>query len=222
MKINKISAQQLAAQKGERQLFENIGFELSSGQCLLLQGPNGSGKTTLLHMLAGAEKIETGKLEIIMAASPEPRIDGVFGISHFISHQNSLKANLTVYENLKFWTEFLGGEISKLDQALSTVGLAPMPHILAARLSAGQKKRLMLAKLLTISHPLWLLDEPSVSLDAEGQKLLTILMQNHLKAGGILIASSHIPLGVEFDQILSLDGGKYLFNDDYLLEEQNL
>lgn len=223
MKINRINIQNLSAQKGERLLFEDIGFELKARQCLLLKGPNGSGKTTLLHMLAGADQPRSGDIDIYTISSgDQPRLDGVIGISHFITHQDGLKKSLTVLENLTFWTEYMGGDKDRIDTALATVGLEPMPHILAARLSAGQKKRLMLARLLTISHPLWLLDEPSVSLDDDGQKLLTKLMQEHISAGGILIASTHLPLGIEFDQTLNLTGGRYMFNDDYLLEEENI
>ncbi|PCI84642.1 MAG: heme ABC exporter ATP-binding protein CcmA [Hyphomicrobiales bacterium] len=223
MKINRIIIQNLSAQKGERLLFEDIGFTLKTGQSLLLKGPNGSGKTTLLHILAGADQPKGGDVNIYTISSGEtPRHDGVIGISHFITHQDALKKSLTVRENLTFWTEYMGGDKTRIDSALRTVGLEPMPHILAARLSAGQKKRLMLARLLTISHPLWLLDEPSVSLDDDGQKLLTKLMQEHISAGGILIAASHLPLGIEFNHTLTLTGGRYMFNDDYLLDEENI
>lgn len=219
MKIDRLTIKNLAAQKGERLLFENIEFELSGGQSLLLKGPNGSGKTTLLHLLAGAEQADNGQINVYTAKSgKQPRHDGVIGISHFITHQDALKKNLTVYENLSFWTDYMGGDTHRIDSALRTVGLEPMPHILAARLSAGQKKRLMLARLLTVSHPLWLLDEPSVALDDDGQQLLAKLMQEHVSAGGIVIASTHLPLGIEFDQTLTLTGGRYMFNDDYLLK----
>ncbi len=218
MKISHLKIDNLSAQKGERLLFENIGFELKPKQSLLLKGANGSGKTTMLHLLAGAETAKTGTIEIF-TDNTIARADGVIGISHFITHQDALKKNLTVLENLTFWTQYLKGDTSKINSALRTVGLEPMPHILAARLSAGQKKRLMLARLLTISRPLWLLDEPSVALDDDGQKLLMKLMQEHVNAGGIVIASSHLPLGIEFTQTLKLTGGRYMFNDDYLLEE---
>lgn len=222
MKIDNIKIENLSAQKGERLLFEDINFELKRGQSLLLKGPNGSGKTTLLQLLAGADQAKSGKINIFTALDGDkPRQDGVIGVSHFITHQDALKKNLTVIENLAFWTDYMGGDKAHIDSALNTVGLAPMPHILAARLSAGQKKRLMLARLLTVSHPLWLLDEPSVSLDDDGQKLLTKLMQEHINAGGILIASTHLPLGIDFDQTLNLTGGRYMFNDDYLLEAEN-
>lgn len=220
MKIDNIKISNLSAQKGERLLFENINFELTNGQALLLKGPNGSGKTTLLRLLAGADKIENGKIKVYMASGKgRSRHDGVIGVSHFITHQDGLKRNLTVHENLSFWTSYMGGDSGRIDNALRTVGLEPMPHILASRLSAGQKKRLMLARLLTISHPLWLLDEPSVSLDDDGQKLLNKLMQEHIEAGGIVIASTHLPLGIDFNQTLNLTGGRYMFNDDYLSED---
>lgn len=219
MKIERIIIQKLSAQKGERLLFEDIGFELKAGESLLLKGPNGSGKTTLLQLLAGADNAQTGSIDIYTAAGGKtPRADGVLGISHFVTHQDALKKNLTVKENLIFWTQYMGGDVSRVDSALRTVGLEPMPHILSVRLSAGQKKRLMLARLLTVSHPLWLLDEPSVALDDDGQKLLARLMKEHIEAGGILIASTHLPLGVEFTKILKLDGGRYMFNDDYIMQ----
>lgn len=220
MKIDRLKTKNLSAQKGERLLFENIEFELNAGQSMLLTGPNGSGKTTLLHLLSGAEKARSGNIDVFMAANPkQPRGDGVIGISHFITHQDALKKNLTVYENLRFWTDYMNGDSGRIDNALTTVGLDPMPHILAARLSAGQKKRLMLARLLTVSRPLWLLDEPSVSLDSEGQELLIKLMQEHISAGGIVIASSHIPLGIDATYVLELDGGRYMFDDNFLAEE---
>lgn len=220
MKINRIKVQNLSAQKGERLLFEDINFELALGQSLLLKGPNGSGKTTLLRLLSGADKIEDGQIHVYTDASGDTaRPDGVLGISHFITHQDGLKKNLTVYENLSFWTAYMGGDKTRIDSALATVGLEPMPHILAGRLSAGQKKRLMLARLLTVSHPLWLLDEPSVSLDDDGQQLLAKLMQTHIEAGGIVMAATHLPLGIEFSQTLQLTGGRYVFDDEYLMQE---
>lgn len=223
MKIDRLKTKNLSAQKGERQLFANIEFELRTGQSMLLTGPNGSGKTTLLHLLSGSEQARSGQIDIFMAAKPkQPRGDGVIGISHFITHQDALKKNLTVYENLRFWTDYMHGDNSRIDTALITVGLEPMPHILAARLSAGQKKRLMLARLLTVSRPLWLLDEPSVSLDSEGQKLLVKLMHEHISAGGIIIASSHIPLGIDATYILDLDGGRYMFDDNYMMEDAGI
>lgn len=221
MKINHLIAKDLCAQKGERLLFEDIGFTVNAGEALLLKGPNGSGKTTLLHILAGAERPQKGSINFKLGANATVREDGVLGASHFITHQDSLKKNLTVLENLTFWTQYMGGDVSRIKNALQTVGLEPMPHILAVRLSAGQKKRLMLARLLTISHPLWLMDEPSVSLDDNGQALLVKLMQEHLSAGGILIASSHIDLGINFSQTLTLSGGRYTFNDDYLFDQNS-
>ncbi|NRA88175.1 MAG: ATP-binding cassette domain-containing protein, partial [Rhizobiales bacterium] len=123
MKINLLKVTNLSAQKGDRLLFEDIGFELKSGEALLLKGPNGSGKTTMLQLLAGADHIRTGKIRIFMGNAKTPRADGVIGVSHFISHQDALKKNLTVIENLTFWTEYLSGDVSHIKNALQTVGL---------------------------------------------------------------------------------------------------
>ncbi|GLR90160.1 heme ABC exporter ATP-binding protein CcmA [Bradyrhizobium iriomotense] len=179
--------------RGGREVFAGLDFAAASGEALAVVGRNGSGKTSLLRLIAGllvpaggTIALSGGDAELSLAEQ-----------CHYLGHRDALKPALSVAENLAFWADFLGGERFDGAKSLATVGLDHAAHLPAAFLSAGQRRRLSLARLLTIRRPVWLLDEPTTALDAAGLDMFCGLMREHLGRGGMIIAATHIPLGIE-------------------------
>ena len=191
----------LRVKRGERTVIRDLSLKLAAGEGLLLTGPNGAGKTTLVRAIAGLLTRESGSIRLDGSAEPEE----VGASCHLVGHANAIKPALTVRENVAFWADFLGGPAGATDAALAAFGLSDLDDLPAAFLSAGQKRRLGLARLLAAPRPLWLLDEPTVSLDAASTKLLAGLVEKHLAAGGMAIAATHIPLGIAAMRELHLE-----------------
>lgn len=183
---------ELAVMRGTRLIFSGLSFELQAGATLLLTGPNGVGKTTLLRTLAGFLPPMAGSITV----NGLGKEDTVSENCHFLGHLNGVKPSLTVAENLYFFTDFLGGEASSADSASELLGLSALSDIPAAYLSAGQKRRLGLARLLCAKRPVWLMDEPAVSLDKASHAVLARMAADHVASGGMLIASTHTDLGL--------------------------
>jgi len=182
----------LVVRRGGREVIGGLSFQLGDGEGLLLTGPNGAGKTTLIRAIAGLLRADGG----IVRLNGAEEADDVGPHCHLIGHKNGVKASMTVGENLRFWARYLGDGDGDVDPALSRLGLADIEDLPAGYLSAGQKRRLGLARLLVAKRPLWLLDEPTVSLDAASTEILATVVAGHVAGGGMAIAATHIPLGI--------------------------
>ncbi|HLO24003.1 MAG TPA: heme ABC exporter ATP-binding protein CcmA [Methyloceanibacter sp.] len=197
-----LAAHGIDCQRGGRLLFEDLSFNLAPGEGLLVTGPNGSGKTSLLRQIVGLLPLAGGTLGVTGA-----REDAVLPeLCHYVGHANAAKSSLTVAENLTFWADFLGQGRDHLPNALAAFGLRPLADFAAGLLSAGQKRKLALSRLFAAPRPIWLLDEPQVSLDAPSLKLLDGAIGAHLAQGGIAVVASHTPLKTKFAHKLTLGG----------------
>jgi heme exporter protein A len=202
----------LCVERGERRVIENLGFVLAGGETLKVTGPNGAGKSTLLRALAGLLPRGAGLVALEGAGEEE-----VAPQTHYLAHADGLKAQLTVAENLAFWADYLsaGDPAPNLPArdlsvaaALANVGLAHVAGAPVAILSAGQKRRVALARLMVAFRPLWLLDEPLTGLDASSREKFALAMRDHCALGGMIVAATHEPLG--FDETRELRLGKKL------------
>jgi heme exporter protein A len=193
----KLSGHDLACIRGGRRVFCRIGFSIAGGHALLLTGPNGAGKSSLLRIIAGLIRPAEGRLSL---EGGDPELS-VAEQSHYLGHVDPLKPALTVTENLAFWTRFLNGEreadeAALIERGLAAVDLTDLARLPAGYLSAGQRRRLSLARVLAVPRPIWLLDEPNTALDAASQERLQRVMISHLSGGGLIIAATHGPLGL--------------------------
>jgi heme exporter protein A len=190
----RLIAEELTGERGDDDVFSGISFDLSEGQSLIVTGPNGAGKSTLLRVIAGLLPAAKGSVRIEGGGEAWPTVGAA---SHYLGHQNAMKTALTVAENLRFWREFSGAPRLALDEALDMVGLGGIGHLPFGYLSTGQRRRAAIARLLVSHRPVWLLDEPTAGLDAASEAQFGALMNAHLSDGGIIIAATHVALGIE-------------------------
>jgi heme exporter protein A len=183
--------------RGGREVFSGLDFTASTGEALAVTGPNGAGKTSLLRQIAGLLAIPSGSIDLDGGDAELTLAEQ----AHYLGHRDALKPALSVMENLTFWRDFLGGEMSDARASLAAVGLGHAAQLPAIVLSAGQRRRLSIARLLSVRRPIWLLDEPTSALDAAGQAMFAALMQEHLARGGMIVAATHAPLGVASSEL---------------------
>jgi heme exporter protein A len=195
-----LTGDNLACSRGGREVFARLSFSLSGGEALLVTGRNGAGKSSLLRMIAGLVRMSAGRLDLSGAEHDATLPEQ----SHYLGHQDAVKPSLSVGENLRFWTEFLGAGRGAIEPALDAVDLASLAGLPAAYLSAGQRRRLSIARLIAVQRPIWLLDEPTSALDAPSQTRLAELMRGHLANGGMIVAAAHGPIGLERARELKL------------------
>jgi heme exporter protein A len=194
-----LKADGLACTRGGREVFRDLSFALAAGEGMVVTGRNGAGKSSLLRMIAGLIRISAGRLEFDGGASDMPLAEHC----HYLGHQDAMKPSLSVGENLRFWSAFLGADRA-VEPALDAVDLRPLADLPAAYLSAGQRRRLSIARLVAAPRPIWLLDEPTSALDVPSQKKLAELMRSHLSGGGMIVAAAHGPIGLERARELKL------------------
>lgn len=190
----RIEASDIAVERGGRIVLSNLSFALAEGECLLVTGPNGAGKSTLLRAIAGLLPLRRGRISFT------PTSDAILAEQvHYVGHADALKGTLTVAENLRFLAAVLGTGAAGLgiEAALAVSGLARLVDLPAAVLSAGQRRRVALARLLVARRPIWLLDEPTTALDASAQKLLGKILTAHRAEGGLIVAATHASLGID-------------------------
>jgi heme exporter protein A len=207
--IEAVRAERLSCRRGNRLVLSGLGFGVSAGRALILTGPNGAGKTTLLRTLAGFLAPAGGHFDFLGPdLAPLAEYERQEHL-HFIGHLNGVKARLSVIENVAFWQNFYGPErgeagVERAENALDAFGLLDLAEIPAAHLSAGQTRRLALARLIAVKRPLWLLDEPTSALDAASAKRLESIIAQHLSEGGIAVIATHAELGLPGAEILAL------------------
>jgi len=193
--------QDLVVLRGDRLVLAGVALSLRPGGALLLTGPNGAGKSTLLRVLAGLCPFEGGTVAWDGGdAFADPAAHA--GRVAYLGHQDALKPGLSLAENLRLAARIGGGA---MEAALETYGLAPLSHLPARLLSAGQKRRAALARVLLLRAPLWLLDEPSLGLDAQAVALLGVALADHRATGGMVVATTHVPLPLPDAATLGLE-----------------
>lgn len=193
-----LEAEGLAALRGERLVFERVRFAVPAGRALLLVGPNGSGKSTLLRMVAGLVRAAAGRL----LWQGEDALADLTAHAHrvaYVGHLDAVKPGLTTAENLRFW-----GTGERIAAALESLDLTRLADLPARMLSAGQKRRLALARLALSEAPIWLLDEPTLGLDTASVARFGVMLAEHRASGGVVLAATHLPLPLPGAQELRL------------------
>jgi len=190
----RLIAEDLSGERGGQMVFAGVGFALAAGEALTVTGANGSGKSTLLRIVAGLLPHAGGSIRLEGGGEAFPTVASA---AHYLGHLNAMKPTLTLTENLAFWREFCGDGELDVEAALETVGLGAIGHLPYGYLSTGQRRRAAIARLLVNRRPVWLLDEPTAALDAESERQFATLMRSHLATGGMILAATHLPLGLE-------------------------
>ena len=196
----RLVAENLGGERGGEPVFSGVDFALGAGEALVVTGPNGSGKSTLLRVLCALLPAAQGRAAFEGGGEEFPTVAAA---CHYLGHHNAMKAALTVTENLAFWQRFLGPGARGIEvrAALDEVGLGGIGHLPFGYLSTGQQRRAAIARLLVSYRPVWLLDEPTSGLDKASEARLAELMAAHCEAGGIVVAATHLPLGISAGEL---------------------
>jgi heme exporter protein A len=192
--MSELSAHNLHLWRGDTHVLRGVSFALQGGQCLQVTGANGTGKTTLLRALSGLAQLEEGQVR--WDGAPIARDLGSYhGALAYLGHDNGLKGDLSAHENLRFGVGLRRSvSASAIDAALAQLGVAAQRDLPLRQLSAGQRRRVALARLVLLAAPLWILDEPTANLDSAGHTLIESLLHSHLDAQGMAVVATHQPL----------------------------
>ncbi len=190
--IDGLSIEGLALMRGDRQLFEGFNARIGAGEAVALTGANGAGKTSILRCVAGFIRPHAGRITFGLAEPEEARSGGM----HFVGHQDGLKTQRLAREELTFQALWCGGTAASIEAAIEDLQLKPLLELEVRKLSAGQRRRLALARLAAAPRPLWLLDEPMAPLDAARREMFGRMMAGHLAGGGMILAAVHDALPV--------------------------
>lgn len=188
----RLLAKDIEIHAGDFRLLSAVNFELSNGHAIILRGANGIGKTSLLKVLAGLHRPASGSVSV----SPTTEYS-LTEISHFFGHKHGVKDHQTINQNLRFFSQFYGASQKKFEDTVSSLSLKKLLHLPVRLLSAGQKQRAAFARLLLTDRSLWLLDEPTASLDTQTGDLIQSLCRTHLENGGMIVAATHAPFLAE-------------------------
>ncbi|EJF91234.1 heme ABC exporter ATP-binding protein CcmA [Bartonella tamiae] len=205
----KLCVKNLSAKRGEDRLFDHLSFTLNEGQLMTIIGSNGIGKSTLLRIIAGFLNPEEGNVFLTEESFHFP----VSSACHYLGTQNAMKTHLSVLDNLTFWANFHDKPFLSPQDALNAVELSGVETLPFGVLSTGQKRRVAIARLLLSFHPLWILDEPTSGLDSIAVDIFTKLLKRHLDNKGMIIAATHLPLGLDVNINIAL--GDYLPDWEY-------
>jgi heme exporter protein A len=192
--ITALHIEALAIARGERLLFENLDFRLAAGEVVALTGRNGAGKTSLLRAIAGLVRAERGQVRFEGASGALAAEDARSADTHLIGHQDGFKAGRRAWDELLFQVGWTGGTPASARSAAERLGLAPVLELEVRKLSAGQRRRLALARLLASPRRLWLLDEPLAPLDTAQRIVFGEVISEHAAGGGLVLAAVHDPL----------------------------
>ncbi len=199
----KLIVENLGLSRAGQTIVSGISFELEAGEALIVTGENGSGKSTTLRGIAGLHPLSEGSVQLLDETGK-----GFEGSTkeycHYLGHQNGMKPALSVRENLEFWQKFCGEPDLTIEEALDEVDLSHTIDLPFSYLSAGMKRRVSIARLLVSDRPVWIVDEPTAGLDAQSVRLFTGLCKAFCQGGGILIAATHLPLGLETEKTLEI------------------
>jgi heme exporter protein A len=194
----------LECARGERLVFAGLGFDLGPGDALLLEGRNGSGKTSLLRLMAGLARPAAGRIAWDGADIGDDA-EGHRARTRYIGHLDAVKPQLSVGENLSFWAALHGGGAAGAQAGLAAFGLDALAHAPARYLSAGQRRRLALARLAAAPAALWLMDEPTIALDRASVAALIAAIAAHRVAGGMAVIATNVDIGLDGARFLSLE-----------------
>lgn len=194
----------LTLHRGGMEIVSSISFALNAGEAMIVTGANGSGKSTTLRGIAGLLPIHSGSVSLYDETGKKFE-EPVREFCHYLGHQNGLKPGMSVSENLLFWQSFMGAHQLSVEEALEEVDLLHTIDLPYGYLSAGQKRRVAIARLLVSDRPVWILDEPTAGLDAQSVKVFANIVQTFCEQDGILITATHMPLGLANAKELKID-----------------
>ena len=202
-----LEARNLSCARGGRRLFSGLSFALNGEEWIQVRGGNGSGKTSLLRILCGLREADGG--EALWRGVPlQKAAEDYFADLAFVGHRDGVKLKLTPLENLRAWTRLRGGQNPMISAALEAVGMSPFAGVLCGHLSAGQRRKTALARLLLTPARVWVLDEPLASLDEDGRETASRLLRAHLQEGGAAIVATHQPFSPNLPRPQMLTLGK--------------